>query len=289
MCLNAFGRAIFFQFLTVFLLVTMNFSAKYISQDYSSVEILFFRNIFGLFVILSYIFFCKKYDIFKTTKPLLHVKRSVSGNISVFFVFTAFSMLPMADMTALLSVTPLVATIFAYFLLGERVRPLSWCFILLGMIGVVFIAQPTGEVSWQALATALIAVCMVGWVVVQLRDMGRTENTVTTVFYFYLFGTIFTVPFMFFVGKVPSPEAVWFLLCCAVCGLSSQLLKTEAIKFLPVSIVTPLSHIGLIWAALYGYIFWGDIPPQHVIIGALLIIISSVGLVKYREYKQAHA
>ncbi len=284
---NDTNRAVLFQFITVFLLVTMNFAAKYVSDQHHSVEVLFFRNIFSFISIFIYILVTKKYHFFKTEKPLLHVKRSISGNVGVFCVFTAFSMLPMADMTALLSATPLTATVFAFLLLGEKTRPLSWIFILMGMVGVFFIAQPSGDVSIEGIGMALISICTISWVVVQLREMGRTENTITTVFYFYLVGTIVTIPFMFFMGKVPTWEASFFLLLCAVCALVSQLLKTEAIKFIPVSIATAITHVSLIWAAVYGYLFWDDIPETHVIIGAMIIIVSSFCLVKYKEQKKA--
>lgn len=282
---NDTNRAIFYQFITVFLLVTMNFAAKYVSDQHHSVEVLFFRNAFSFISIFLYIMMTKKYELFKTNKPMLHVKRSISGNLGVFCVFTAFSMLPMADMTAILSATPLTATIFAFLLLGEKTRPLSWIFILFGVVGVFIVAQPSGEVSVEGIGMALIAVCTISWVVVQLREMGRTENTLTTVFYFYLVGTVVTTPFMFFMGKVPTWEASFFLLLCAVSALVSQVLKTEAIKFIPVSIATPLSHIGLIWAAIYGYVFWDDIPENNVIVGAVIIMVSSFCLVKYKERK----
>jgi len=278
-------RAIFYQFLTVLLFVTMNFAVKYISEDVNSVESLFFRNALSLVVICLYIFLTKKYELFKTKKPMMHFKRSFSGNLGVLFVYMAYAMLPMADMTALLSATPVVASLFAFFMIGEKPRSLSWGFIFSGVLGVLIIAQPSGDVTLEGILAAFAAISMFAWVAVQLREMGRSENSVTTVFYFCLVGALFSSPALLFMETLPTMESVLFLGLIGFCGLTSQLFKTESLKFIPVSIATPITHVGLVLAAIYGYVFWDDIPESHVMIGATIIIISTICLVKYKERK----
>ena len=262
--------------MTVFLLVVMNMLAKLLSDTQEVVAILFYRNIVAVACIFSYIVIKKRFDLLKTKKPKLHLKRSISGNIGVFLVFTAFSMLPMADMTSLMLAAPLIATLLASVLLKEIVTWQRLIIILFGFLGVLVIIKPTGDVMLEGTLVAFVAVFFLAWINVQLRELGRTEEPLTTVFYFLLAGTIITSIFMPFVYK--PVEGIEFLLLAGliIVVILSQVLKTEAMRHASVAVLTPLSYTGIVWATLFGWIIWGDFPDWTIWLGTAIIISSSI-------------
>jgi len=269
-----------------FLIAIMNASAKFLGGTYHPVELVFYRNIPILAVLCAYLQITDQWRILKTTRPMAHLWRAAVGTAGVGFGFWAVQLLPLAEATTLIYTAPLLVTALSVPMLGEKVGPLRWAAVAAGFGGIVLIAQPGGHsVSLFAVAVGLLAALFYGLTQITLRSIGKTEAPVTTVFYFMLFGTIGTgilTPFVSTGGTGPKFEDIWLFLLLAAAGGGQQILKTRGYALAPVSTLTGFNYTGLVWAALFGWAIWGEVPALLVACGAAMIVGSNL-FIAWRE------
>lgn len=276
--------------LATFLIICMNAFAKMASDHHDPVEVVFYRGIVAMLLLLGFVAVTRRramIDVFKTARPLAHLGRSVAGNIGVILIFWAYALLPMADVTAMLFISPLIVTALSVPILGEKVGAWRWSAVLIGFAGVLLIANPGGQGlnSWLFLLP-LAAAFFTALVNIFLRQLGRTEDAMTTVFYFLLFGILVTGLYMPFGGQWPQADAVWVLLGAGITGGLSLMIKTEAFRMAEASLLSPFTYTSIVWATLFGWLFWGDLPTLWVITGAAIIIASNL-VVAWRERTRA--
>lgn len=272
---------------TAFMIAVMNSTAKLLSGNYHPVELIFYRNLVVLAALLPFFHFSKQWHLVKTTRPKAHIARALIGTTGVGLAFWAVSLLPLADATTIMYTAPLFVTMLSYPLLKEKVGPWRWGAVLIGFIGVVLIAKPTGEDLFIfGILIALSAALFHGTTQILLRDMGKTEHPLTTVFYFMAFGTIATgliLPFIWS-GNLKK-EDFFLILLLGVTGGLQQIFKTKGYSLAPVSIISPFNYTGLIWATILGWMLWDDLPSWGVILGGAIIIISNIFII-WRENRK---
>jgi len=265
-----------------------NASAKWASAEHHVLDILFYRNFIALLITVIFIKFTKGFEILKTDRPLDHVKRGVIGTAGVGFAFAAFSILPMANATVLLFTIPIFTALLSMPVLGEKVGPWRWTAIIIGFAGVIVAVQPSGNMSWGGIAAALGSAVFSAMVGLYLRDLGKTEPAIRTVFYFLLIGSIITGITLPFVGKLPSWDILPFLILAGLLGFFNQTLKTKAYALAPAALISPFMYTMLIWALLLDMIVWHKIPDLAVLAGAFIIIASNLFLFWREQIKKKH-
>lgn len=277
-------KAVFFCIGAHFLFFIMGLSAKYLSDTHHVAEIAFYRNLFVFLPIFLFIILMKKKHLLRTNKPRLVALRGFIGSISVIAVFAALNHLPMAYATVLFFASSLLTPILAHFFLKEHIGIHRWSAVVLGMIGILIIAQPSGEFSLLGLLFALAAACMHASMFIVLRAL-KTENPITVTLYFFLLG--FIIPGIFFMPWVAGPltlEDIWILVIIAISGGTAQFSLAYAYKYAPASYITPFMYTSLLWNVLADLLYWEyDINLLSVFIGAALILSAQLYLI-YREY-----
>jgi len=279
-------KAAGFLFVSVSMIAGMNALAKYLGDTHHPIEITFYRNIVILAGFAFWLFITRQWHITRTDNLPGQIYRSVVGTCGVVFAFWAVSKLPLAEATTILYAAPLFVTILSYPLLGEKVGIYRSLAVLLGFGGIVIVAAPSGHnLVLEGILLALAGAFFHALTQIQLRKLGKTSNPLTTVFYFMLIGTIITgacLPFVY--TAPPKLDDFPFLLLLAGTGILQQLFKTVAYGLSPAALLTPINYFGLVWAALFGFIFWGDIPPTTAYIGAGVIISCNL-FILWREQR----
>jgi drug/metabolite transporter (DMT)-like permease len=164
----------------------------------------FYRGVVALGLLVPYMLVTQPVSVFKTRRIMAHLYRAAVGNIGVGLVFWAYSLLPMANTTALLFAAPLFVTALSPFMLGERVDGRRWMAVAAGFGGILLIARPSVSLlADPASVVALGAALCMALVDMALRNLGRTEAPLTTVFYFILGGVILSAPYTFIYGTLP--------------------------------------------------------------------------------------
>ncbi len=269
--------------LATFFIVVMNAFAKKAAIYHDPAEIVFYRGLVALPLLLLYGFLTGRRNIFRTSRFKGHLGRSAAGNVGILTVIWAYSLLPMAEVTAILFVTPLVTTILSALVLKEQVGPWRWGAIIIGFSGVLLIAHPTGiSVAGWGVVIALISALSTGTVDIFLRNLGRTEDALTTVFYFLSFGLVASGIYMLFRGHAPHPDAWLPLLGAGIAGGIQLILKTQAFRWAEASLLSPVTYTAIIWATLFGWLFWQDLPALPALAGTSIIIASNL-FILWRE------
>ncbi len=278
---NAIYRGIGLTLLATLCIVLMNACAKMSSTGYNTVEMIFYRGIVALALLVPYMLATHPLTVFKTRRIGAHVYRSVIGNIGVGLIFKAYSLLPMANTTALLFAAPLFVTALSPFLLKERVDAGRWAAVVVGFCGILMIARPSAGLVFDPISMVGLgaALCM-ALVDMALRNLGRSENPLTTVFYFILGGVILSAPFALPRFHLPKDQLLFWLLGIGVFTAIQQLAKTAAFRHCEASFLAPYSYSSMVWAILFGWLLWGEILTVPVILGTGVVIASNLFILR---------
>ncbi|MEM6780642.1 MAG: DMT family transporter [Pseudomonadota bacterium] len=270
--------------ISVFFITAAAAFAKWL-YDYHAIELVFYRCVFVLLAVCLFITHQKKWELIKTTRMRSHIGRATVGTIGIILGLAAVQILPLADATTLSFTGPLFVVLLSYPLLKEKVGIYKLSAVVIGFLGVLLVAKPSGEVALIGISLALGAAFFNALVQIYLRDLGKTENPITTVFYFMLYGAIITGVMLPFVWTGPSWESIAFILAMAVCSGTQQIIKTKGHQIAPVAVTAPFDYTALIWATLFGFIFWDTLPTWSVIWGAIIIVFSNI-IILWREQRR---
>ncbi len=272
------------MFLSVCFFSVMDLIVKW-SENYPLGEVIFFRGFFGLIPILFLIPNKKLKNFYYTTRPGLHFLRCLSGLIALAAIFLALRELPLATVVSITYAAPIFTTLMSIFFLSERVGKYRWLAVLIGFIGIVIISEP-GFTSLNIYYFYPIIFCIgLSYVAIVLRQLSTTEPIWLIGFYFSFSITISSF-FTLSGTNWIMPSLVDFILLSliGILGGVANLLLTQAYKLSEVSLVTPLRYLALLFAIFFGYIFWDELPTYKTLVGASLVIFSSIIIYRREIY-----
>ena len=256
------------------------------SVDYPIGQVLFFRGFFG---IIFYFFIIPRerlHDFYKTKRPGLHSLRCLAGLIAIIAIFIALRKLPLATVVSISFAAPIFTTIFSIFLLSEKVGIYRWLAVLVGFIGILIITEP-GISNLNIYYIFPIIFCLgLSYVAITLRQLSTTEPVWLISLFFSIaitFLSFLTLPFGW---VMPSFNHFLILSLVGIFGGVSNLWLSQSYKYSEVSLVTPLKYLTLVFAIIFGYFIWDEIPTIKTLIGALLVIISTLIIFRREIYKK---
>ena len=255
------------------------------SVDYPIGQILFFRGFFG---IIFYFFVIPKdrlHNFYQTKRPGLHSLRCISGLIAIIAIFIALRKLPLATVVSISFAAPIFTTIFSIFLLSEKVGIYRWLAVLVGFVGILIITEP-GISDLNIYYIFPIIFCLgLSYVAITLRQLSSTEPVWLISFYFSLAITLLSFLTIPYGWVMPSFNHFLLLSLIGIFGGVSNLWLSQSYKYSEVSLVTPLKYLALVFAIIFGYFIWGEIPTIKTLAGAFLVIISTLIIFRREIYK----
>lgn len=255
----------------------------------SLVETLFYRQLCAIPVVVGWLAIGPGLASIRTDRMGAHVWRTVVGLGGMVFNFGSLMLLPLAEATTIQFTVPIFATILGALVLGEQTGWHRWGAVIAGFVGVVIVTQPgSGHIPLAGAAVGLTAALFVAIISILLRQLGKTEPAGTTVFWFSLLSVpILAVPYAFDL-RAHGWEVWAMLVGIGMVGGVGQLALTAALRFAPVSTVVPMDYSSLIWATLYGWLFFAVLPTPYTWIGAPVIIASGL-YIAWREHVRGRA
>lgn len=271
---------------------------------YPVTQIVFFRSAFALVPLLIWLLARGDFPRALYTKRIGgHFLRSMAGMGSMFCIFTSYALLPLADATALGYASPLMTTVLAAALLGERMTLVRWGAVLVGFAGVlVMLLDHLGEggSSTQRSSTgamfALAAAFLIAIAMIQTRRLTRTEDTGAITFYFQ--STLTLVSFLALAAAagwpadwplawlvlpqawvMPAPADWAPLVAIGLLGGVGQILMTQGYRFAGASVLAPFDYSSLLFAVALGVVLFGDTPSPTVLVGAAIVISAGLAVV----------
>jgi len=254
---------------------------KWLSAEIAVLQILFIRSLFGIFFLGSSTFFSGERINTRISRPWLLFVRTAINLLSWVLFFTGLKNLPLATAIALFFSFPIFLAILSVPILGEKVGVRRSVAILVGFVGVLFITNPSAGIEWPML---LMLGAAIGWAIVasMTRVLGETENTSTVLFYTLLgFALTMFVP-QFWFWQTIDWNTLLLIAIVAFFGVIAQFCLTKAYAIASPSLIAPFEYTALIWAAVLGYMLWGDIPDFNAMIGTGLIVASGLYII-HRE------
>ena len=264
----------FYMFISVCAFSLMDVIVKW-SEDYPVGQVLFFRGFCGIIPILFLIPKDRYLDFYKTTRPFLHFKRCLAGLIALVSIFVALRNLPLATVVSITFAAPIFTTIFSIFLLNEKVGIYRWLAVLVGFVGIIIISEP-GFSSLNLYYIYPIIFCLgLSYVAIAIRKLSSTEP-VWLISFFFSF-SIMLLSFLSFYQNwiLPSLIDLFLLSLIGILGGLANLWLSQSYKLSEVSLVTPLKYLALVFAIIFGYFIWDEVPTFKTLLGAGLVILSS--------------
>ena len=263
------------MFLSVCAFSIMDLIVKW-SDNYPLGQVIFFRGFFGL--VFYYFIIPKKRikDFYFTKRPLLHLSRCFFGLAALLSIFTALRNLPLATVVSITFAAPIFTTIFSIFFLSEKVGYFRWLAVIVGFIGILIISEPGFSSLNIYYIFPVIFVLGMSYVAISIRQLSSTEPVWLISLFFSAAITIagiFTIPFGWL---MPSFIDLILLSMIGFFGGVANLWLSQSYKFSEVSLVTPLKYLALVFAIGFGYLIWQEIPSSKTLIGAALVITSSI-------------
>ena len=256
---------------------------KTLGTRLDSFQIAFFRCVFGLAVILPFMVRAGP-EVFRTRRLPLHVFRALAGVTAMFCGFYAITHLPLADATAISFAKPLFMIVLAVLFLRETVRWRRWTATAIGFCGVLIMIRPGESGLDPAMIAALFGTLCVAVVVVLIKRLSTTEAPLTILFTFGVVSTLVSAVPAAFVWRTPSLEELVLLILVGTLGAAGQSCGIRGFRVGEATAVVPFDYSRLLFAGVFGYLLFGDVPTMHTLAGAALIVVSTL----YIALREAH-
>jgi len=280
-------NAIAIATLGILLLTVMDALIKSLSARFTAVEIMYFRNLAG--VACAGVLFLIMRPGWPTGAQLKHhALRSAIMLCTGLLFFYALGRMPLAELFVYTFTAPIFVALFGWVLLKERLSEPVLIGLGLGFAGIVAIVATDPSARFggggaPALAAALLSPLLYAFAMVLLRRQAGGEPAARIVFVQALLISVLIVPIAAFTTPMPMGFDVWKVLALGVLGTAGNLLLTAAFKRAEAAKVAVSEYTGLIWAAILGFVFFGETPRAMVWVGAALVIAGCVVVARGRR------
>jgi drug/metabolite transporter (DMT)-like permease len=262
--------------LAAFLWVLHDAISKWVMQDYSIYQVLLLRTVFSLLPILIVVRREGGYIRLRHARVWVCLGRGCLAVASFMLFLAALPLMPLTDIFAIVMSAPLLISALSALVLKERVTFRRWVAILIGFSAVLVMVRPGGEAISPGALLVVGAVVTYSFAMILTRRLGSTESAGAMTFYsalVFLAVGLIAAPFSWI---RPTPIGMLLMAATGLLAGSAQYCLTEAFRIAPPSLVAPFEYTSLLWAMLFGFLIWGDVPTALVLAGAAVVIASGI-------------
>jgi drug/metabolite transporter (DMT)-like permease len=273
----------------VALLTANDAVSKYLTQSHPVGQVICLRQAATLLVIVPYVLAVTGRGALRVASWAGQATRGLLFVASAALIVLSFSLLPLATVIAIMFTSPIVTAVLSAPMLAERVGPLRWFAVLAGFAGVLVVIRPGAAGFEWALLVPVAASVANSLRDIVTRRLSRTETSIAILFWSTLVVTAagaLTAPFGW--EPVTAAAAAWFVLA-GVFNATAHFLVIEALRLGEAAAVTPVRYTALVWATAIGYVVWGDLPDEWVVLGSAVIIASGVTMLRMESKGRAAA
>jgi drug/metabolite transporter (DMT)-like permease len=271
---------------SVVLFSGMTLCVKLLGQDIPIGQTIFVRGLLSVAILALIAWRTARLHLLTTQNWRSHALRSLAGTLSMFSLFAAVAMIPLADLTAINFTAPMFLTVLAMVFLGERIHRFRWTALGFGFLGVFIMLGPHLSFAKGTSLGALLALSAALFSAIAmtvLRKMSGREHAITITFYFSLTFTVCAASTAIHGWPIPTPSQWSLIILSGLFGVFGQILMTYSYSYAEASTVAPLDYSGIVLAVILGYVFFGEVPTLSVWIGAPLVVGAGL-LILWREY-----
>ncbi len=274
-------RGIVLLLLSFLFFSALDATAKHLAQTFAMPLLVWARYAGHFLLMLIFLLPSMRSRLLVTNHPLAHVIRSLMLVGMTGLMVAALPLMPLAEATSMLFITPLFVVILAGPWLKEKIGLGRWLAALVGFSGALIIARPGGSLSGVGALLMLGAAFCYSIYQILTRQMSKTENTLTMIFYSALTGTVvmsLSLPW-FLDGPQPTLFEALLLFFLGLAGGIGQYLMTSAFRHAPASMLSPFMYVQIVWATLLGWQLFGQVPDGMSVLGMAIIVGSGLTIV----------
>ncbi len=260
-----------------FALLTLNDAVlKWLTASYPTGQIVFMRSIFVMILVGIIAWRFGGVRTLRVVNLRGQLVRAGTMTVATLLFVTSLRLMPLADAIAIAFAAPLFVTVLAGPLLGEHVGWRRWAAVLVGFVGVLVMFRPTGE---AVRLVALLPLCVAlasAFKDIVTRRIAATESSVAILFITTLaLASVGLVTLVFGWRAITLFDLGLFAIGGFLLG-GAQYLTIEAFRYAEAAVVSPFEYSAVLWAMLYGFLIWGDVPDRWIIAGSAIVIGSGL-------------
>ncbi|WP_425073237.1 DMT family transporter [Sagittula sp. S175] len=262
--------------------------AKYLTEYFHAVEVVWFRQI-GLFLGVAALIAIKGPGLLRSHLPGIQIARGLCAVVSSICFVVAVSFVPLADAVAVSFMAPFFVTLMSAVFLREPVGPRRWAAVTVGFVGMLIVIRPGLGVINPAILLVVLAASFFALRQVLSRSLSGADPVVTTVAYTSITATLILSVALPMYWQTPESLKLWLV----VLGLTStaalgEVLVIRALDIAQAVVVAPMHYSLIIWSTFYGFVVFGDLPDQWTFLGCAIIVASGLYTL-HRERLNARA
>jgi drug/metabolite transporter (DMT)-like permease len=259
----------------------LDLCGKEILRTYSLVQFILVRSAIAIFILLAIAPRFGGYETLRTRRVGWHLLRTIFAIGAMYGFFYGLANMPLVNALTLGYTAPLIVTALSALFLGENVGVHRWTAVIIGFAGVLIMLRPgSGEFSPAALAV-LAAAVFYACQAITARYLGATESTLSLSFYVVV-GPFVSAVVLIDVGDWTPPDVTgWVLMSgAAVCSIVAWIGFVNGYRAASPATLAPLEYVALVAGAIAGFLLWGEVPDQWVVLGAAIIVASGIYVVR---------
>lgn len=255
---------------------------KSLGGSYSVFQIIFFATLFAFVPVTVVMMVDKSEGNFRPHHPWWLALRTVCALIGASCAFYAFTVLPLAEVYALLFAMPLLITALSVPFLGETVGVRRWIAVFVGFVGVIVVLRPGAGDFTLGHAAALTAAVVSSMANIIIRKIGSDERSAVLILIPMITNIVVMASLMPFVYQPVSLPDLGVMGLIGTIVIGAQIAMIGAYRAAPAAIVAPVQYSQILWAVAFGYFFFSETPDIWVAVGSAIIISSGIFVI-WRE------
>lgn len=255
---------------------------KWLVANYGLGQVVLIRSLAALLILSPFLWMAGKKPIMEAERPGLQVARVIFSTMELFCFYYAVMYLPLADVMTYWLAAPIYVAACSPFLLGEKVGWRRWSAIAVGFVGVIITLEPSSAMFTAPAVISIIGTAAFAFMMLSGRSLRSTPDKTLVLFQTSgaaLAGLVFA-PFDW--TPLTSATELFLLGLLGVVAMSAHMLVNRALKISDAATVAPLQYTLLLWALLFGWWFFGEVPRISMVLGAVLIVGSGL-FIFFRE------
>jgi drug/metabolite transporter (DMT)-like permease len=258
---------------------TLDATAKWLVRDHTLFLVVWARYVGQMVVVTPIAWHRVGRGFWRTAHLRIQLARSVCLIIATACFFGALRFLPLAEASAITFLAPMFAIFLSMPVLGEKATRARWIAAIVGFVGILILVRP-GAAAFHPAAALLVLAALCNALYQLLTRKLQKDSPYTTLFYSALVGTAvlsLALPAAELPREFTTRDATFLLVLGALAGLGHFFL-TSAFLAAPASLVAPFTYLQMIWATIYGYFIFSQLPDKFSLLGMAIVIASGIGL-----------